>query len=114
MRREIGGSRSDRACSRPTGTTSRRDRHLRDPRTFWQNRCVAQHRGGVPQIDLFEMTDAQWDDGMALKPHGARRLTMLAWHALKGSQGSVVLISGSSSIRMHGSDRMNAGPATRS
>src|SRR4029077_4739831 len=30
--------------------------------------------GAVPQIDLFEMTDAQWDDGMALKFHGARRL----------------------------------------
>jgi 3-oxoacyl-[acyl-carrier protein] reductase len=28
--------------------------------------------GAVPQIDLFEMTDAQWDDGMALKLHGAR------------------------------------------
>src|SRR5580658_3535252 len=23
--------------------------------------------GAVPQIDLFEMTDAQWEDGMALK-----------------------------------------------
>jgi 3-oxoacyl-[acyl-carrier protein] reductase len=35
--------------------------------------------GAVPQIDLFEMTDAQWDDGMALKLHGARRLTVQAW-----------------------------------
>src|SRR6202041_805933 len=34
--------------------------------------------GAVPQIDLFEMTDAQWDDGAALKLHGARRLTMRA------------------------------------
>ena len=34
--------------------------------------------GAVPQIDLFEMTDAQWEDGMALKLHGARRLTMRA------------------------------------
>src|ERR1700733_1454227 len=32
--------------------------------------------GAVPQIDLFEMTDAQWDDGLALKLHGARRLTV--------------------------------------
>jgi 3-oxoacyl-[acyl-carrier protein] reductase len=24
--------------------------------------------GAVPQIDLFEMTDAQWQDGMELKP----------------------------------------------
>ncbi len=50
--------------------------------------------GAVPQIDLFEMTDAQWDDGMALKFHGARRLTIKAWDALKTSKGSVVLLSG--------------------
>jgi NAD(P)-dependent dehydrogenase (short-subunit alcohol dehydrogenase family) len=50
--------------------------------------------GAVPQIDLFEMTDAQWDDGAALKLHGARRLTIQAWDALKASNGSVVLISG--------------------
>lgn len=54
--------------------------------------------GAVPQIDLFQMTDAQWDDGMALKFHGARRLTMRAWEALKASQGSVVFISGSAAL----------------
>src|SRR5271170_1384713 len=54
--------------------------------------------GAVPQIDLFEMKDAQWDDGMALKFHGARRLTVQAWEALKASQGSVVLISGSAAL----------------
>jgi 3-oxoacyl-[acyl-carrier protein] reductase len=54
--------------------------------------------GAVPQIDLFEMTDAQWDDGIALKLHGARRLTVQAWDALKASNGSVVLISGSAAL----------------
>jgi 3-oxoacyl-[acyl-carrier protein] reductase len=54
--------------------------------------------GAVPQIDLFEMTDAQWDDGAALKLHGARRLTIQAWDALKASNGSVVLISGSAAL----------------
>lgn len=54
--------------------------------------------GAVPQIDLFEMTDAQWDEGMALKFHGARRLTMRAWESLKASKGSVVLISGSAAL----------------
>src|ERR1700679_3306599 len=34
--------------------------------------------GAVPQIDLFEMTDEQWDAGLALKLHGARRLTIAA------------------------------------
>jgi 3-oxoacyl-[acyl-carrier protein] reductase len=54
--------------------------------------------GAVPQIDLFEMTDAQWDDGMALKFHGARRLTIRTWDALKASKGSVVFISGSAAL----------------
>ena len=54
--------------------------------------------GAVPQIDLFEMTDAQWEDGLALKLHGARRVTVHAWDALKASRGSVVLISGSAAL----------------
>jgi 3-oxoacyl-[acyl-carrier protein] reductase len=54
--------------------------------------------GAVPQVDLFEMTDAQWDDGAALKLHGARRLTIQAWNALKAANGSVVLISGSAAL----------------
>ena len=54
--------------------------------------------GAVPQIDLFEMTDAQWDNGLALKLHGARRLTVAAWPALKEAKGSVVLMSGNSAL----------------
>jgi 3-oxoacyl-[acyl-carrier protein] reductase len=56
--------------------------------------AVVNIAGAVPQIDLLEMTDSQWDDGMALKFHGARRLTIRAWDALKASRGSVVLLSG--------------------
>jgi len=52
--------------------------------------------GAVPQIDLFEMTDEQWESGLALKLHGARRLTVAAWPALKAAKGSVVLMSGNS------------------
>jgi len=52
--------------------------------------------GAVPQIDLLEMTDEQWDAGMALKLHGARRLTVRAWDALKAAKGSVVFTSGNS------------------
>ena len=54
--------------------------------------------GAVPQIDLFEMTDEQWEDGLALKLHGARRLTIRAWEALKASKGAVVFISGSAAL----------------
>ena len=54
--------------------------------------------GAVPQIDLFEMTDQQWEAGLALKLHGARRLTLAAWPALKQAKGSVVLMSGNSAL----------------
>jgi 3-oxoacyl-[acyl-carrier protein] reductase len=50
--------------------------------------------GAVPGVDLFQMTDAQWDAGMELKLHGARRITLRAWEALKAARGSVVLIAG--------------------
>lgn len=52
--------------------------------------------GAVPQVDLLEMTDAQWEDGLALKLHGARRITVHAWNSLKESKGSVVFTSGNS------------------
>lgn len=55
--------------------------------------CIA---GAVAQADLFALTDEQWDDGLALKFHSARRLTLSAWDALKASQGSVVITSGTS------------------
>ena len=54
--------------------------------------------GAVPQIDLFEMTDEQWKAGMELKLHGARRLTIRAWDALKAAKGSVVFMSGSAAL----------------
>jgi 3-oxoacyl-[acyl-carrier protein] reductase len=50
--------------------------------------------GAVPGIDLFRMTDEQWNAGMELKLHGARRLTFRAWEALKAAKGSVILIAG--------------------
>jgi 3-oxoacyl-[acyl-carrier protein] reductase len=54
--------------------------------------------GAVPQVDLFEMNEAQWEAGLALKLHGARRLTIAAWPALKLAKGSVVLMSGNSAV----------------
>jgi NAD(P)-dependent dehydrogenase (short-subunit alcohol dehydrogenase family) len=54
--------------------------------------------GAVPQIDVFDMTDEQWERGFALKLHGARRLTMAAWASLKKTGGSVVLMSGNSAL----------------
>jgi 3-oxoacyl-[acyl-carrier protein] reductase len=65
---------------------------------FGQIDALLNIAGAVPQIDLFEMSDAQWEDGLALKFHGARRLTIKAWDALKASSGSVVFISGSAAL----------------
>src|SRR5258708_19258478 len=57
--------------------------------------------GAVPQIDLFEMTDEQWHAGLELKLHGARRLMIAAWQALREAKGSVVLMSGNSALFPH-------------
>jgi 3-oxoacyl-[acyl-carrier protein] reductase len=54
--------------------------------------------GAVPQVDILETTDEQWDQGLALKLHGARRLTVRAWPALLATRGSVVFTSGNSAL----------------
>jgi len=58
--------------------------------------AVVNIAGAVPQVHLFEMTDEQWEDGAAMKLHGARRLTIKAWPYLKTSKGSVIFTSGNS------------------
>ncbi len=65
---------------------------------FGQLDALLNIAGAVPQIDLFEMTDEQWQAGAELKLHGARRLTLRAWDALKASQGSVVFMSGNAAL----------------
>jgi 3-oxoacyl-[acyl-carrier protein] reductase len=50
--------------------------------------------GAVAGLDVFQMTDEQWNTGMELKFHAARRLTVRAWDALRESKGAVVFISG--------------------
>ena len=54
--------------------------------------------GAVAGLDVFQMTDEQGNTGMELKFHGARRLTIRAWDALKESKGSVVFISGNAAV----------------
>jgi 3-oxoacyl-[acyl-carrier protein] reductase len=66
--------------------------------TFGRIDALVNVAGAVPQIDLFEMTDEQWDAGLALKLHGARRLTIEAWPSLRDAKGSVVFMSGNSAL----------------
>lgn len=85
----------DADLSQPAATRAVIDQTLAGPGRLDALLNIA---GAVPQIDLFEMSDAQWDAGLALKLHGARRLTVAAWGALKASGGSVVFISGSAAL----------------
>lgn len=54
--------------------------------------------GAVPGLDVFQMSDEQWESAMALKLHAARRLTLHAWDWLKSSKGSVVFTSGNAAV----------------
>lgn len=60
--------------------------------------ALANIAGAVPQADLFAMTDAEWDEGLSLKFHGMRRLTIAAWPGLAAGRGRVVITSGTSAI----------------
>lgn len=65
---------------------------------FGQIDALVNIAGAVPQIDLFAMSDAEWADGLSLKFHGMRRLTLAAWDHLKASSGSIIITSGTSAI----------------
>jgi NAD(P)-dependent dehydrogenase (short-subunit alcohol dehydrogenase family) len=65
---------------------------------FGQVDALLNIAGAVPQVDLFEMTEAQWDSALALKLHGARRLAIAAWPSLKQTKGAVVFMSGNSAL----------------
>jgi NAD(P)-dependent dehydrogenase (short-subunit alcohol dehydrogenase family) len=55
---------------------------------------VVNNAGATKRGDFFELTDADWADGFALKFLGAVRLTRAAWPHLKTRQGSVLNIIG--------------------
>jgi 3-oxoacyl-[acyl-carrier protein] reductase len=56
---------------------------------------VVNNAGATKRGDFFELTDADWADGFALKFMGAVRLTRAAWPHLKARGGSVLNIIGS-------------------
>jgi NAD(P)-dependent dehydrogenase (short-subunit alcohol dehydrogenase family) len=55
---------------------------------------VVNNAGATKRGDFFELTDADWTDGFALKLLGAVRLTRAAWTQLKARRGSVLNIIG--------------------
>lgn len=60
--------------------------------------AVVNIAGAVPQAGLMSMTDEQWDDGLALKLHGSRRLALAAWPHLVASRGALLFMSGASAL----------------
>jgi NAD(P)-dependent dehydrogenase (short-subunit alcohol dehydrogenase family) len=55
---------------------------------------LVNNAGATPRGDFLAFSDADWDDGFALKFFGAMRLCRAAWPALVASQGCIVNIAG--------------------
>jgi len=55
---------------------------------------LVNNAGATKRGDFFELTDADWDDGFALKFFGAMRLCRAAWTHLQARRGTIVNIIG--------------------
>src|SRR5204863_6897171 len=55
---------------------------------------LVNNAGATKRGDFFELTDADWEDGFALKFFGAMRLSRAAWAPLMASRGCIVNIVG--------------------
>ena len=55
---------------------------------------LVNNAGATPRGDFLAFSDADWDDGFALKFFGAMRLCRAAWPALVESRGCIVNIAG--------------------
>jgi len=55
---------------------------------------LVNNAGATKRGDFFELTDADWDDGFALKFFGAMRLCRASWTHLMASRGTIVNIVG--------------------
>jgi 3-oxoacyl-[acyl-carrier protein] reductase len=56
--------------------------------------ALVNNAGATVRGDFLELSDAQWQDGFALKFYAAMRCTRAAWPALVASSGSIVNIVG--------------------
>ena len=55
---------------------------------------LVNNAGATKRGDFFDLTDADWEDGYALKFFAHVRLTRAAWPLLKERRGSLVTIGG--------------------
>jgi 3-oxoacyl-[acyl-carrier protein] reductase len=65
-------------------------------REFGQLDILVNNAGATRRGSFFELSDADWQDGYALKFFGHVRLAREAWPLLKESRGSLVSIGGTS------------------
>jgi 3-oxoacyl-[acyl-carrier protein] reductase len=65
-------------------------------RQFGQLDILVNNAGATKRGSFFELTDADWADGYALKFFAHMRLARAAWPLLKARKGSLVAIGGTS------------------
>jgi 3-oxoacyl-[acyl-carrier protein] reductase len=77
---------------REAGTAQRLVEYTLDQ--FGRIDIVVSNAGATKRGEFLELTDADFEDGFALKYFGAVRLTRAAWPHLKAAGGSILYISG--------------------
>jgi len=63
-------------------------------RRFKQIDVLVNNAGATRRGDFLKLSDADWEDGFALKLFGAMRLCRMAWPHLVATHGSIVNIAG--------------------
>ena len=89
------GRRAAHSVGRPARARTRPEKlveHVK--REFGALDILVNNAGATKRGDFLELTDADWEDGYALKFFGHMRLARAAWPLLKERHGSLISIGG--------------------